>query len=203
MNRKSSLLLEFLALFFALPSLMAIGVLPRNPIPYLILLGLIIAWFYREEIDYRPRWQEVRRPLGFFLLGAPPMVLLSYFLLPERFLILPIEKTKLWIMISILYPLLSVSAQELIFRFWFWKRYLPLFREESYLILASTLAFGYGHVVLRNLVACALCLIGGALFSITYSRTKTFFPVWLEHSLWGVLLFTLGFGKYLYHGSQP
>ena len=193
---------ELFAFFIGVPSLMVLGYLPRSPIPVLLLLSLLAYLFLRSKIVWRADWNELRLPLFIFLLGLPFAAALAFFLVPERFLSLPLERPQLWILISILYPLLSVTAQEILYRVWFWERYALLFPSEVQRILASAFVFAYGHIVLRNWAALILCLFGGLLFGLTYSRSRTFFPVWLEHSLWGVLLFTLGFGKYLYHGAH-
>jgi hypothetical protein len=46
-----------------------------------------------------------------------------------------------------------------------------------------------------------LSLIAGAFFATTYARTKSLAAVWLQHALFGALVFTLGMGKYFFHGT--
>ena len=54
------------------------------------------------------------------------------------------------------------------------------------------------HIVFMNPVAVLLSLVGGFLFSATYSKTKSLLWVSVEHSLYGMLIFTLGLGKFFY-----
>jgi hypothetical protein len=42
---------------------------------------------------------------------------------------------------------------------------------------------------------------GGLLFAHTYHTSKSLALVWLEHTLYGWTLFTLGLGWYFYHGN--
>jgi hypothetical protein len=46
-----------------------------------------------------------------------------------------------------------------------------------------------------------LTLIGGWFFAETYARTRSMRLVWLEHALYGCLVFTIGLGDYFYHGN--
>jgi len=64
-------------------------------------------------------------------------------------------------------PLVSVYPQELLYRAFFLHRYQPLFGRGWGMLLASAMAFGFVHIIFRNSLAVALCVIGGFLFSLT------------------------------------
>jgi membrane protease YdiL (CAAX protease family) len=57
------------------------------------------------------------------------------------------------------------------------------------------------HIIFGNWLAIALCLIGGFLFSFTYRNTGSLLLTCVDHALFGNFLFTIGLGKYFYHGK--
>ncbi len=67
--------------------------------------------------------------------------------------------------------------------------------------LVSGIGFGFAHIVFDNWVAPALCAIGGLIFAHTYRRTRSLALASFEHALYGDLVFTLGLGRYFYHGA--
>ncbi len=113
---------------------------------------------------------------------------------------LPRRRPELWATIMLLYPLLSVYPQEVIFRVFFFHRYGALFGRQGVVVVASAAAFGLAHVVFHNWIAVAMTLIGGLLFAATYTRTRSAFAVSVEHALYGCLVFTIGLGQYFYSG---
>jgi membrane protease YdiL (CAAX protease family) len=99
----------------------------------------------------------------------------------------------------LLYPLLSVWPQEVIFRRFFFARYQEIFGAAG-LVPASALAFGFAHIIFLNWVAVAMTLAGGAIFATDYARYRRLGLACLEHSLYGCLIFTIGLGQYFYTG---
>ncbi len=106
-----------------------------------------------------------------------------------------------WLLVMVAYPLLSVIPQEIIFRSFFFARYKHLFTTPRLMILASGIAFGFAHILFHNWVAPLLCLLGGVMFARTYHQQRSLLLVSLEHALYGNFLFTLGLGRYFYHGT--
>jgi hypothetical protein len=49
-------------------------------------------------------------------------------------------------------------------------------------------------------VAVVFSMIGGYFFATTYTRHKSLAAAFIEHSLYGCYLFTIGLGYYFYHG---
>jgi uncharacterized protein len=107
-----------------------------------------------------------------------------------------------WAVVMVAYPIVSVYPQELAFRTFFFHRYAALFPSASARVGASALAFGFAHIVLHNVLAVALTLIGGLLFAITYQRSRSTYLVALEHALYGCWLFTVGLGQFFYGGGR-
>ncbi len=122
--------------------------------------------------------------------------------MPEQFLNLPPTRMKRWLKLLVLYPFTSVLAQEFVYRVFFFHRYGTLFKDHRTLILVNGLAFAFAHVLFRNWIALTLTFAGGMLFAWRYDRTKSFWAIWLEHTLWGWLIFTVGLGSYFFTGVR-
>lgn len=116
----------------------------------------------------------------------------------DRLFSFPLERPLVWLMVMLLYPLLSVWPQEMVYRSFFIRRYAPLFPDTRVLANASALAFGYAHIAFNNWIAIVFCICGGWLFADTYQRHRSLALVCLEHALYGCLIFTLGLGWYFY-----
>ena len=100
-----------------------------------------------------------------------------------------------------LYPLLSVIAQELVYRTFFFHRYGRLFGDATWAaILANGALFGFGHIIFGNWIAIAGTTVIGCLLAYRYVRTRSFWAVWFEHSLYGALVFTVGLGQFFFTG---
>jgi uncharacterized protein len=108
----------------------------------------------------------------------------------------------LWAIVMLLYPLLSVYPQELIFRAYFFHRYQALFGAGWTMIAASALAFGFVHIAFGNWISVVLSTIGGFLFALTYHQSGSLFLACLEHAFFGNFIFTIGLGQFFYHGTR-
>ena len=113
----------------------------------------------------------------------------------------PRNNTMIWLLVMVLYPLLSVYPQELIYRTFFFHRYSLLFPTQTSRIIMSGLCFGLAHLFFANWIAPVLTALGGLLFARTYARSGSTLLVSLEHSLWGNFIFTIGLGWYFYAGA--
>jgi len=198
----SRLALEFAALYLGGPLL--ILELRRPGILFgLIWVAAIIAYLtIRRE---KPQPHDVRHELRAiflrFAILAPIIVALTAWLWPETFLSLPRQHPRFWLLIMMLYPVLSVWPQEVLYRAFLFTRYRPLFRSDKGLVAASALAFGFAHVIFLNWIAIAMTAIGGLLFARDYARHRSLRLTCLEHSLYGCLIFTAGLGRFFYTGA--
>jgi membrane protease YdiL (CAAX protease family) len=94
--------------------------------------------------------------------------------------------------------LISVLPQEFFFRqFYFW-RYERLFQNQWAMMASSAITFMFVHIVYDNSVALLLTLAGGLLFASSYMWTRRLSICWLEHSLYGMTIFTVGLGRYFF-----
>jgi membrane protease YdiL (CAAX protease family) len=209
--RRTWLWVECLAVFFALPALLVIAgeTFGRLVIPTLLLLaaGCMVlllrdpTFDRRRLVGSRDLGAGVRRILTLFLPTGAIVGLAVWLLLPERFVAFPLQRPQLWLVVMLLYPLLSVCPQELLFRTFFFHRYRPLFGERWLMITTSALAFGMAHLFFANPVAPIMSAIGGGLFAWTYARSESTLQAVIEHALWGDLIFTIGLGWYFYGGA--
>ena len=181
----------------------------RLIIPVLLggaLFGLAVLLF-DPKFDRSKLWnaKACQGQLGHFLIRflvlSIPLTIWAYFFERERFFQFPFEAPRIWITVMLLYPLLSVYPQEIIFRTLFFHRYRRLFTTPAVMILASGIAFGWAHLFFGHWIAVSLSAAGGILFASTYWRSKSTLAAVLEHGLWGDFLFTVGLGWYFYGGS--
>lgn len=208
-NLKLARAMEFIALFVLLPGIVAMRWLPIPIIPLLLVaafgcaLTLMLTGFSRHDwLRWRVSRVEVRRVLLTFAIAAPLLVALAWWLRPADLFAFPRERTRVWLLVMVLYPLLSVYPQEIVFRAFFFRRYGVLFGEGAGLILAGAATFGFAHITFHNWVAVLLTLFGGFLFARTYHRTQALLFVAMEHALYGCFVFTVGYGHYLVDGTM-
>jgi len=209
-SRNQWLWIECLLLYVALPT--AFTFVKHKSIVFVALwiMALICVHYWKKRTGLtllsQVRLRAIQRKDWIRMLGrwALASVLLIGFLAvinPTRLFEFVTTKPALWAMVMVLYPLLSVFPQEVIYRLFFFERYAPIFKAEWQMLLMSGLAFGHGHVVFNNFVAYCLSIVGGMIFAHTYSRHRSFGMVWVEHAIYGCWVFTVGLGWYFYTGA--
>jgi uncharacterized protein len=198
--------LEFTVLFCALP-LMAIVFREQTItllIPALFVIAGFCIWKLVKDVDFKRKrlgrlsdLSKFKRHIHLgFTAWSLVVVGLSWLLLPELFLSLPLQQPYMWFSTIFVYPILSVIPQELIFRTYFFHRYKKLFPGKMLRIVVSAFCFALAHAFYGNWVAVVVAAIGGLLFGLTYALTKSTLIVVIQHSAWGLLLFTVGIGNY-------
>jgi CAAX protease family protein len=207
-SRRWILYLELVLIFGLIPALLYRRLLPNFPIPILICVALaalgIAQRFPNFSLKRLFHWSGARSQAfsiltrDFFFMGALGIAVWRF--APDLLFSLVRTAPIVWLAIVILYPLFSVLPQEFLFRAYFFRRYETIFGRGSAMIAASAIAFGFVHVIFGNWLAVLLSAIGGVLFSTTYLRTASLTLVWLEHALFGDFLFTIGLGRFFFHG---
>jgi membrane protease YdiL (CAAX protease family) len=112
-----------------------------------------------------------------------------------------IHRPAVWLLVMVLYPVLSVYPQGVIYRAFLFHRYRDLLPPGRPSILVSAVVFSYVHIIFYNWIAVAMTLVGGLLFAHTYWKTRSLLVSAIEHALYGCLLYTIGLGRFFYHGA--
>jgi membrane protease YdiL (CAAX protease family) len=206
-------LLEIALLFVLLPLVLA-WFLPSRVLFGVLWAMALYAWLMmrsRHVPHERPSilwdWPALRawglwKPILLrFVLAVPILIGVTYWLLPDRLFSFPLERPGIWLMVMMLYPILSVIPQEFLYRSFFFARYACVFTRQNTMIFASGLLFGYAHVVLLNWPAVLLSAVGGVYFSQTYAKRRSLALVCAEHALYGCFVFTVGLGWFFYRGG--
>lgn len=200
---------EFLALFGLLPALLSLLHMRSVLFATLWIMAIGCLYIYRREEDVSLRelirWKPIpddalRHMLYRFVASVIFITVLVKLHDPERMLQLVREKPLVWGAIMLLYPLLSVLPQEMIYRLYFCHRYRLIFRDRWLMMLMSGIAFGHGHLMFNNVIAYSLSMIGGWMFAHTFMKHRSFLLVWIEHAIYGCFIFTIGLGWYFYSG---
>ncbi|MFD2167968.1 CPBP family intramembrane glutamic endopeptidase [Thalassotalea euphylliae] len=115
---------------------------------------------------------------------------------PETLFYMPINWPYSWLLLLLLYPVFSAFPQEVIFRTFLFHRYKRIIPNKEHRVLMSSVLFGFAHIIYGNWVAVLLSAAAGYCFCQTYVMSRSTLLVALEHSLWGIWIFTLGLGQY-------
>jgi hypothetical protein len=178
----------------------AIVFLKMPLVGFIALWGLTLYWVSRHPVRLSwPKWQNTRVILARAAAGAVFLTLGLWALEPERLLAFPLAMPWRYALVMLIYPILSVFPQEIVFRPVFWHLFPGLSRWSR--ILWNALAFAAAHSIFLNPAAVVLSFIGGVFLAHTYERHRHFGLVFLEHTLYGWLVFTIGWGVYFYHGT--
>lgn len=195
--------IEFILLFVFLP--LAIfcfrNQLAPFAVPIIITVAIYSFWVLFKAGVINKQLTQMRkhsyhdyRPILIFFASTSVLILILGLILGYLPMAQMFQQSSVYLIILIvLYPVISVIPQELVFRTFFFHRYRALFGSLAGCALASGLCFGYAHIIYGNWVAVILASIGGMLFSYRYMKTKATNIVVLEHSLWGIFVFTIGF----------
>ena len=210
---RARLLAEFAALYLCVPAILAFGLGPRamwgvmgaGLAAALVLLaatpGVRARDFLEGPLLGRRDWL-----LGFAAGTAAVAVLTVNLLAPHAFLALPRWRPELWAAIMVLYPLLSALPQEVMFRMLFFRRYEGLFPGPRTAAAANAGVFALAHAFLWNLPSLAMTFCGGLAFAAAYRFTGRGRNLWfavLLHAIAGWIVFTVGLGRFFYHGAAP
>jgi membrane protease YdiL (CAAX protease family) len=202
--------IEFVLLFIAGPALFAYT---RHRIPAIPALWVLMAWclwvllhdarFDRGHLwDAQAFWHYAPQVLGLFGFVLCIGIVLIRRHAPELFLGLPRSNPRIWALLMVFYPILSVYPQGIIFRAFIFDRYRDLFGPGWAIVTASAVAFTWVHIVFHNKLALILTGLGGVLFGLRYLQTGSLFISSFEHALYGCAIFTIGIGRSFYHAAM-
>jgi len=174
------------------------------PVIFLIFVAVLTldpAFSWREALGKGISLRALASILTIFALAAPLLTLFAWYDSPRRFLAFPLYAQGTWLMVMVLYPVLSVTTQEIMFRLFFFSRYRALFGNDiQAAIVLNAVLFTFVHIIFQNMTTLVISLFGGLLFAWRYENTRSYWAVVLEHTLYGNLIFTLGLGRYFFTG---
>ena len=161
---------------------------------YIILISIFIENFRKVKVDKTIK-QNAFKQIGIrFLAIALLTTLVLYFQDKEALFNVMLNKPTLWLKFSGVYILFSVIPQELIYRTFFVKRYQELIKNRKVFFLINSTLFSFAHIWFQSWIVLLFTFIGSLLFVDIYLKTKTSWLIILEHALYGVWLYTVGYG---------
>ena len=210
--------LRFFELFllFALLPMVLLGLKTSGirvaPLPILWLAtigGLVLLWrggkspppaAVRAEVNRTTRSRARIEVAITVVVGSLLLLLLYGAISNEPMFVFPRRNPRIWLIVLVLYPLLSVVPQGIVFRRWFVWRYRSILGTGTLMVLIGAICFGCSHILFGNVVAPLVTCIGGVLFMRTYLRSGSGWLADLQHALLGDVAFTIGYGQWLYAG---
>jgi uncharacterized protein len=203
-HSKIRLISEFIVLYLAIPLLVMFKLVPVPLLVILLIMGITVHLFlYYDPAfnkEYFFNWKsgkgEILRIILLFIPLAALMVLLIWKIDKTKLFYLPATNPLFLIMISIFYPVFSVVPQGLAYRALFFHRYGSLFPGNTLRIVISAVLFSFGHILYKNALVLLMAFIAGLIFAYRYYKTQSLMISVLEHSLYGVWLFTCGLGYF-------
>jgi membrane protease YdiL (CAAX protease family) len=167
----------------------------------LILLAADPTFHIRRELARGFGWRTLLSIAAIFVAGGAAATLWITHHHPSWFLEFPTNRPQTYTRIMILYPLFSVAAQELLYRSFYFHRFGPLFGDQRWLgVILNGLLFGFAHIVMESTFAILATAAGGLLLAVRYAMTRSYWAVFLEHTIWGWLVFTIGLGRFFFTG---
>lgn len=203
-NSRTYKILELFVLFvlipitfsISLPSVMKmiLGITGFCYVVYVLLKVEKLKFNVKQDLNWNFFWK--RTALKFVLLVVLSVTYL-YLEDKEHLFYVILNKPKLWSIILLVYAILSVYPQELIYRTFFFTRYAGLLKTKGFLILINAILFSLGHLFFKNELVLLLTFVGGYIFALTFQRTQSTLLVSIEHAIYGCWLFTVGMGNML------
>lgn len=161
---------------------------------YISLLSIFIEKFAKVTVDKKARLKSYRQISIRFLVIALSTIVILYFQDKDALFSVMLNKPTLWLKFSAIYILFSVIPQELIYRTFFVKRYQELFNNKLVFILTNSVLFSFAHIWFQSWIVLSFTFVGSLFFIDTYLKTKSTLLVIIEHSFYGVWLYTVGYG---------
>jgi uncharacterized protein len=175
--------------------------LPPVFVFFILLLTLDRSFSWRKTLGVGIGWRDLASIVAILAVAGPAIALFAYHDRPASFLRFPRHAYDTWVMVMILYPVVSVTTQEIMYRVFFFHRYQPLFGGDVQAgIVLNAVLFSFSHIVFQNLTTLVISFLGGLLFAWRYQTSRSYWALVLEHAIYGNLIFTVGLGRYFYTG---
>jgi hypothetical protein len=167
------------------------------PVGYAALIGLVVL--RKERANVQRRYFKHHGPwAGALLLVIGLLAAYVWLRYPDHFLEIPLGNPRLWVMILILYPLISAYPQEYLYRSFYFRRYSEILPGGWPGVLINAASFAFLHIIYDNVTAVLLTFVGGLWFAGSYLHTRRVLYPWIEHAILGLAIFTFGLGRFFY-----
>ncbi len=206
MKAKIYLVLEFVLLFFGIPTWIY---LDQDFIhPSIIILPVLVFIFIllRRSTDFKWRelfrWQVSRKLLfgNAIVLVLAALLMFGYVLFFERENLFNLPRANIWLYLGLclFYPVFSAFGQEIIYRTFLSRRYAMILPKGWQFVLASAIAFSFMHIVYYNPVSLILTFMGGFYFAVNYRLSRSVLFTSVLHGIFGIMMFGVGLGQYFW-----
>ena len=146
------------------------------------------------NLNWKAFWKQTFQKL--FLISIIT-ILFVWFTDKSALFTVVLTKPLLWLIILLVYTVFSVYPQELIFRTFYFQRYENLFKNKYVFVFINAILFSLAHIFFKNTLVLLITFLGGILFALTFSKTRSTLLVSIEHAVYGCWLFTVGMGSML------
>ncbi|MFT3973106.1 MAG: CPBP family intramembrane metalloprotease [Amaricoccus sp.] len=207
-TRRARLGVEFALIYLAAPVVLATALPPSWLHPLFLGVTAAAIGLLRVTPDFRWRelghgwrsldWREIGLVAALTAVASLGFVL---WLVPESLLRLPRRVPGFWLLLMVLYPILSALPQEIVFRALFFRRYGALFPDRRVAVLVNGGVFALAHLLFWSPVTLSMTFVGGLLFARGYLGRGGFAQAWVMHAICGLIIFTMGLGMFFYHGA--
>lgn len=168
------------------------------------LIGIAIFFFILLRLDssfekpylYHLNKAELKKSIPRLIILSVLLIWFTWWIFPDLLLYYPRENFEKYLITFFLYPLASVIPQELIYRVYFFHRYRTLVPERFLLMLSNAIIFSLTHWIYANWVAPIATFLVSWIFIYSYLKSKSLLNVSLEHYIYGLIMFTIGFGYF-------
>ncbi len=210
--KKTWLIAEFLLLFFGLPLALYFSNRIKQIHPVLLLLPVFLFFllYFRQKKDFSFKSflrfdissKTILKNAGLILLASIALLAYVYLFERENMFNLPRKNTRLYIVMMVVYPLISAFIQEVIYRVFIFRRYSRVFTNKTLMIFASAVAFSFVHIVYFSPFAIAATFLAGIYFAYIYEKTKSVLFTTVLHGFIGNVVFTVGLGHHFWQNMQ-
>ncbi|MDB4438920.1 CPBP family intramembrane metalloprotease [bacterium] len=204
MKNQTKLFLEFLTLFVILPMALclSIGIWIKVTLG-LLGFGFVVSVLSQEKYTLLKGGAKgfptdlKKQIITVLALLIPATIFFVYIYDSEQLFYVVRNNPIVWVVIFFVYSFMSVLPQEVLYRSFFFHRYRSLFTNNVVLVLINALVFSLGHLFFENTLVLVITFLGGLIFGYTYLKTKSLRLVFIEHTIYGYWLFTVGMGDML------
>lgn len=168
---------------------------------FILFLTIDPSFSWRETLGRGINFKDLASIAGILAVAGPALTVFAWYDVPGRFLAFPRYAYDTWLMVMLIYPVVSVTTQEIMYRVFFFHRYRPLIGGDAQgAIFLNAALFAFSHIIFQKAETLIISFLGGLLFAWRYQSTRSYWALCLEHAIYGNLIFTVGLGVYFYTG---